>query len=327
MKRFISYVLAAVMVVSVFGVVSPATAEKLRIGAHRALMGSWEVVAHKMGYFKDEGLEYTFTYFKQGKLMRNAIIQDNLDVGTTGFSPFVTAVSKGAKVTGIAVTANICGTQYIMVPTDSEAKSVRDLKGTTFAVKKGTSVDFAFKSYILPKNGLTEKDLNWLSVLSTERVAALASGSAQGAIIGDPQAEIALQKGLVRKLEDFCAYDKTRMMHIGNPKTLEAHPELYEKYFRAWVRAHKLLKEDPETYAKVYTAALQEVGDKAEYEIILPVVKRLKAEPPITDEVRSYLTDMAQKQQALGWIKQVPDFKHGEALDDSIYRKATGPLN
>ena len=105
MKRFLGCFLGVIFAAGLLTAGTPAEAAKLRIGAHRALMGSWEVVAHNMGYWKDEGLDYTFQYFKQGKLMRNAVIQDNLDTGTTGFSPFTTALSKGANVTAIGVTA------------------------------------------------------------------------------------------------------------------------------------------------------------------------------------------------------------------------------
>ncbi len=333
MKQFIGYVLVGLFLVGLPVTNSQVEAQKLRIGAHRALMGSFEVVADRKGYWKQEGLEYTFTYFKQGKLMRNAIIQGNLDTGTTGFSPFTTAISKGAKVAAIGVTANICGIQYIMVPVNSKVKTVADLKGTTFANKKGTSTDFAFQSYVLPKYGLKSSDINLLSVKTTERIAAIAAGSAQGGIVGDPQAEIAIQKGLVRKLEDLCAYDKTRMMHIGNPKTLKEHPELYEKYFRGWLKAHKLLKKNPEEYARVYHKALIEVGDKAEIKIIRAVVKRLKSEPLLTAEVGKYLNNMADKQVKLGWIKSHPDFTKSKLLNDSILRKVAkevgwkGPAN
>ncbi len=226
MRRFISSVLVVVLGIGLLVVSSPAEAKKLRIGAHRALMGSYEVVAHRMGYWKAEGLEYTFQYFKQGKLMRNAIIQGNLDTGTTGFSPFTTAVSKGANVTAIGVTANICGIAHIVVPVDSKIKSPAEFKGTVFANKKGTSTDFAFQSYVLPKYGLKSSDVTLLSVVTTDRISALLTGSAQAALVGDPQYEIALQKGLIRELETLCSYDKTRMMHIGNPKTLKNHPDL-----------------------------------------------------------------------------------------------------
>ena len=321
MKRLLSAMLIAAAVVGMVALSSPAEAEQLRIGAHRALMGSFEVIAHRLGYWKDEGLDYTFQYFKQGKLMRNAIIQGNLDTGTTGFSPFTTAVSKGAQVTAIGVTANICHTQHIVIPVDSKITSIKEFKGTIFANKKGTSTDFAFQSYVLPHYGLQSSDVQLLSVNATDRIAAVVSGSAQAAMVGDPQAEIAMQKGLVKSMETLCEYDKTRMMHIGNPQTLKAHPELYEKYFKGWLKAHKLLQEDPEQYAKVYTEALQEVGDKAEYDVILPVVKRLRTELYISDEVKSYLNDMAEKQSQLGWIKSHPDFTKSEALDDSILRK------
>ncbi|MBI3025509.1 MAG: hypothetical protein HYY66_07530, partial [Candidatus Tectomicrobia bacterium] len=127
--------------------------------------------------------------------------------------------------------------------------------------------------------------------------------------------------GLVRFLEDFCAYDSTRMMHAGNPMTLRSSPGAYEKYFRGWLRAHELKKKDPEKYARVYTGALAETGDKGEYPVVLAVVKRLRSEPAITPEVKAYMVDMAEKQKKLGWIKTVPRFDRGVAVDGSIFDK------
>jgi ABC-type nitrate/sulfonate/bicarbonate transport system substrate-binding protein len=322
MKRLMSIFIGFVMA---FGLLAAAAtvdaASTFRIGAHRSLWGSYEVIADRMGYWKKEGLKYKVGYYKQGKLMRNAIIQGNLDTGTTGFSPFTTAISKGGKVQAIGVTANICHATMIVVPVKSKAKRLKDLTGKVFANNKGTSTDFAFQSYVIPAHGLKSKDFPLLSVRATERIAALLSGSAGAAMVGEPQAEIAIQKGLVRKLEDLCKYDKTRMMHIGNPGTIKSNPELYEKYFRGWLKAHKLLKDDPETYAKVYTKALNEVGDKASLKIILPVVKKLKTEVFLTAEVKSYLNDMGDKQIKLGWIKKHPDFTKSKFVDDSILRK------
>jgi NitT/TauT family transport system substrate-binding protein len=301
------------------------SAEKFRIGIHRAIMGSFDVIADRKGYWKEEGLDYTVQYFKQGKLMRNAVIQGNLDTGTTGFSPFVTAVSKGAKVTGIAVTTEICATSgRIMVPVKSDIKSVKDLKGKRFATLDGTSTDIAFRSKALPRYGLKISDLKWLNVVATDRVAAIVSGNADAALIGDPQAEIAVQKGLVRELENLCEYDRTRMMHIGNPQTLAASPAQFEKYFRGWLKAHKLLKENPEEYAKIYHAALLEVGDKAEYPVILSIIKRLPSAPLFSDLTRKDLQDIAKVQVKLGYIKSHPDFTKGVMQDDSIARKIAG---
>ncbi len=70
-------------------VLPAAEAAKLRHGVHRSVNGAPDVVAHRLGYFKKFGLEYTMEYFKQGKVMRNAVIQNNLDTaGGVGFSPF-----------------------------------------------------------------------------------------------------------------------------------------------------------------------------------------------------------------------------------------------
>ena len=322
MKRLVGFALAAAFVVGTFVVVAPAESATLRIGAHRSMWGSFEIIADRMDYWKKEGLKYKVGHFKQGKLMRNAIIQNNLDTGTTGFSPFTTAISKGAKITAIGVTANICGMVAIIVPAKSKAKSLKDLKGSVFANKKGTSTDFAFQFYVVPAHGLKRSDFPLLSVRTTERIAALVSGAAQAAMVGEPQGEIAREKGLIRYLENLCKYDNTRMMHVGNPQTLKKHPDLYYRYFRGWLKAHQLLKNDPGTYAKVYTKALQEVGDKAKESTTLKVVKKLKTEVFLSDEVKKYLNDMGDKQIQLGWIKSRPDFTKSPHLDDSILRRA-----
>ena len=63
MKRLVGFALAAAFVASTFVVATPAESAKLRIGAHRALMGSFEVISHRMGYWKKEGLKYTMSHF------------------------------------------------------------------------------------------------------------------------------------------------------------------------------------------------------------------------------------------------------------------------
>jgi ABC-type nitrate/sulfonate/bicarbonate transport system substrate-binding protein len=305
MKRFGVGLVVAVLAVVFLAPSMPGPAaaaekpEKLRIGIHRAIMGSYDVVADRKGFWKEQGLDYTVQYFKQGKLMTNAVIQGNLDTGTTG---------------------------RIIVPVNSPAKSVKDLKGVTFATLEGTSTDFAFRTQVLPRYGLKQEDLKWLNIVETDRIAAIVSGNAQAALNSDPQAEIAIQKGLVRELENLCEYDRTRMMHIGNPATMKANPQLYEKYFRGWLKAHRLLKDNPEAFARVYHEALLEVGDKAEYEVILTIVKRLPSAPLFTDVARQDLQDMAKGQVQLGYIKDHPDFTKGAMMDDSILRKVIGVL-
>jgi ABC-type nitrate/sulfonate/bicarbonate transport system substrate-binding protein len=328
MKRFTAILIGAVMAAGLLGVaVTADAAPTLRIGAHRSLWGSFEVIADRMGYWKKEGLKYKVGYYKQGKLMRNAIIQGNLDTGTTGFSPYTTAISKGAKVQAIGVTANICAAVNIVVPVKSKAKTLADVKGLVFANKKGTSTDFAFQSYVIPAYGLKSSDFPLLSVRATERIAALISGAAGAALVGEPQTTIAVQKGLVRRLENLCKYDQTRMMHIGNPVTIKKNPELYVKYFRGWLRAHKLLKNDSLKYAKVYTEALNEVGDKAKLSYMKSVVKKLKTDVFISMATKEYLNDMAGKQKKLGWIKKYPDFTKISLVDDSILRKVAKEMN
>lgn len=311
----------------ILGFFSGASAASLRLGVHRSVNGAADIVAHRLGYFKKAGLDYTINFFKQGKVMRNAVIQDNLDLaGGVGFSPFTLAVSKGAKIVGIAKSGDICEMARILVKKDSTAKTLKDLKGQSIATSKGTSFDFALKMYALPKLGLKENDFQWQSLKGAARINAVIAGSSHAGVGIDPQAEIAEQKGHVRTLENFCKYDTVSAIVVGNPQTLKSQLGLYEKYFSGWLQAHELRKKSPEKFAKVYTAGLQEIGVKAKLPIILTVIKRMRVDPYISQKVRVYLNDMGDKQKQLGWIKSHPDFRKKTFLDDSALRKAASRL-
>lgn len=327
MKRFPIFFIATAFLIGSLAIHLPADAAKLRLGVHRSVNGAPDIVAHRLGYYKKAGLEYTMKFFKQGKPMRNAVIQNNLDLaGGVGFSPFSLAVSKGGQVVGIAKAGDICEMAKILVKPNSKAKSLKDLKGQFFATSKGTSFDFALKMYGLPKIGMSEKDLKWMSLKGAARIQAVVSGNAAAGVGVDPQSEILERQGKVRVLENFCKYDTVSAMVVGNPQTLKKNPDLYVKYFTGWLQAHELRKKNPEKYAKVYTDGLQEIGWKAKYPVILAVIKRVRAVPFITKKVRAYLNDMADKQVKLGWIKRHPDFATTDKLNDSALRKAAAKL-
>ena len=214
----------------------------------------------------------------------------------------------------------------ILVKPGSKAKSLKDLKGQYFATSKGTSFDFALKMYGLPKIGMSEKDLKWMSLKGAARVQAVISGNAAAGVGIDPLSGILERREKVRVLENFCKYDTVSAMMISNPVTLKKHPGLFVNYFKAWLTAHELRKNNLEKFAKVYTAGLQEIGWKAKYPVILAVIKRVRAVPFITKKVRAYLNDMADKQVKLGWIKSHPDYLTIKKLNDSALRKAAAEL-
>jgi len=102
---------------------------------------------------------------------------------------------------------------------------------------------------------------------------------------------------------------------------------MYVKYFRGWLKAHQLFKNDLDTYAKVYLRDLKEVGAKTSLHLVKTTLKGLKSQVFITPEVKTYLNDMGDKQKSLGWIKSRPDFRKSKWIDDSLLRKAAKSLN
>ena len=102
-KINLSVLVIVAFVVSFMHTAKPADAKTFRIGHHRAVMGSVGAVANRMGYFdKTFGKgNYTVKQFPQGKLMRQAILANSLDVGGAADRAFLSAISKKAKVKGI----------------------------------------------------------------------------------------------------------------------------------------------------------------------------------------------------------------------------------
>lgn len=293
-----------------------------RIGYHRALFGSANVVAWKKGWFDEVGLKYTIHPFAQGKLMRQAILANSLDVGTTGFRPFVTAIAKGGKLKGIAVTSYLCGITRLLVRKDSPIKSMADLKGKRIAFGKATSVGFSFEHFMLPSVGLKLEDLVAINTVTTERIPALVSRSADVAIVIDPMGAEAIDRGIARSIADFCPYDKAAMMHIGNPRTIKSHPELFVKYLKAWLRAKEYARTNPDDFARTYWEELRSKGSRIKLSVLQEALGRLDWSSPVTDEAITLMNRMAVILKKQGKIKRVPDFKGGEGLELSLLKEA-----
>jgi ABC-type nitrate/sulfonate/bicarbonate transport system substrate-binding protein len=298
-------------------------AATFRIGAHKFAWGSWDVVADRLGYFKEAGLkDYRMKVFKSGKDMRNAIIQNNIDIGTVGAIPFIISLSKGAKMTAVAATARVCGVMHISVIPKSKAKEFQGLKGVTFALAKGSSTHFAIQNYAIPRSGLKVSDINWLNKKSTDRVLSIVAGNAQAALLGDPTFEVARRKGIVREVENLCKYDPIWSLHTANPASLRRSQNQFVSYLKGWRKAKSLHRSDPGKFAEVYTKYLQEMGSKSDKKLILAIMNRLYAPEELSAKVRGNLNRLAGDLKKAGRIKRIPDLKGEDVLNNSVYEKA-----
>jgi ABC-type nitrate/sulfonate/bicarbonate transport system substrate-binding protein len=305
----------------------PRAAEQpvFRIGTHVSTFGSMDEVADKKGYFAEAFGKggYNVKVFAQGKLMLEALLANSLDTGFTAARPYVTIIAKHGRVDGIGVNALICKTQSIVVAADSPLRSLKDLRGKKVGTKIGSSENFILTNVLFPSVGIKPGEWTPVNLDNTDRVPSVRAKSVDAAEVEDPTLSLSEVNGWVRRLiPDMCPYDNTPMIQIGNPQTLKAHPELFRKYFEALLKAHRFLRENPDEYARIYTAALNERGAKFEYKVVRKLIDGVTLHPQVDASIVKYLTDMAKDLHAKNEIPRVPDFAKGESFDTKFIDQA-----
>ena len=269
-----TFVLMAAMALTLALAGSAAQAAyKLRIGHHRQVFGSVDIVAWKKGYF-DQTLSkgnYSLHRFAQGKLMAQAILGRSIDTGRVAARPYVSLIGKKTKsLTAIGVMSYWCKSNAIMTRADSKFTKLQELKGRQLITGKATSTYYGFTHFILPAYGMSEKDYRVINSTTTERIPALVAKSVQFAIVQEPASSIAESKGLTKRLKlvDWCKYDDPPFVIGADPRSVKNHPKVITNYLRGWLRGVKLYKNNFKEFAKIFHAHLASKGRKADIGVI-----------------------------------------------------------
>ncbi len=94
-------------------------------------------------------------------------------------------------------------------------------------------------------------------------------------------------------------------------------------YLRGWLRAVKLMKDDPQKAAEVYLEEQKSVGRDVPFAVVDKALRRIKWEPEITRDIEKYLVDQAKDLTTgagEGRLKSVPDI--AKALNRDLLKKA-----
>lgn len=148
--------------------------------------GSFIASAHLRGVleqeFKKDGIKVTWLFFPgAGPATNEALANGKVDFAAQGDLPSIVGRSTGLK-TKLILGGGRFGPVYVVVPSDSKAKTIADLKGKKFANFKGTNGQIVL-ARVLAKNGLTERDLRVINQDSYSSRTALATGDIDGTII------------------------------------------------------------------------------------------------------------------------------------------------
>ncbi len=322
--------LAAVALIALLLVVvgvTPAVSQKpmtIRIGVHTSIMGAPDVIAIRQGYFKQEGLNPEWRRFALGKDGRDAMIAGAIDINATAPVPFLIGLERGVPYVAIGVNSHFCGSNQLVVLKSSDLNNVAQLKGKRIGLPKGTITEFIFQSKIAPSHGLKPGDYQIANIPDAkDRVPSMVAKAVDMTALGDPFVAVAEQEGVIRILEDFCKYDPLPFMMTATTKIVQENPDAVVAYLRGWLRAIKLLKEEPEKAAQVYLDDLKSQGKELALPVLDKALRRMRWEPEITPAMDKYLLEMAKDMVAAtsgDRLKAVPDLAKG--VNKELMKKA-----
>jgi sulfonate transport system substrate-binding protein len=153
------------------------------------------------GLLGDLPYKIEWSTFTSGPPELEAISAGGVHIGRVGNTPPIFAVAANAKIAIVAGSQGNVTSDAILVPKDSPIKSVKDLRGKTIGVSKGSSAHGQVL-YNLRKYGLSTKDVKLSFLQPADAYGAFNQHQIDAWAVWDPYTSQALLDSDARKLVD-----------------------------------------------------------------------------------------------------------------------------
>ncbi len=158
----------------------------LRVGDQK---GGTQAILTAAGQLDDLPYRVEFSTFTSGPPQIEALNAGQIDVAVTGNTPPVFGAAAGARASVVSAYANDGEGDQILVPGDSDVRSVADLAGKKVLVAKGTSAH-GHLLLQLRKAGISPEDVEFVFLQPAEAGSAFSRGDADAWAIWDPYTAI-----------------------------------------------------------------------------------------------------------------------------------------
>lgn len=132
-----------------------------------------------------QGITVKWAEFPAGPQLLEGLNVGSIDFGTVGEAPPIFAQAAGADLVYVANQPPAPTAEAVIVPKDSQIKTVADLKGKKIALNKGSNVHFLLVK-LLEKAGLKYADVQVIFLPPADARAAFERGSVDAWVIWDP---------------------------------------------------------------------------------------------------------------------------------------------
>lgn len=322
--------------------VSDSGVTHLRFAYHGNLCGAPIYMAIENGYFADENIELEQVTVDAAHV-GEAIGADQVDVGMELLGKMLQPIENGLPIkftTGVHT-----GCQKLLVPGDSDIKTVADLKGKNIGVPGLADAGTLITKRSLNAEGIDISDGSsevTLTVFSRNDLAqALQNKAVDAIVLGDPQAAVAQdQYGLTALIDtatDPEYKDEYCCAAFVTSKLAEENPKAAAAFTRAVQKASQWVQENPDETAKIITEKEYVSGD---VDFCAQILKTYNYKPSVQGGYDA-LKQNAEELTQIGVLKEgtdatkfadnayiffddVPDAPESDASTDTATESAKG---
>ncbi|MDR1625276.1 MAG: ABC transporter substrate-binding protein [Spirochaetia bacterium] len=225
-------------------------------------------IAAEKGYYEEEKLKWEKYNVEPGTLMQ-LLTNGQVDAGYNLLATLIQPLGNGLDIK--IPLALHTGCVKVLVPVDSDIKSVADLKG-----KKIGTDGLATSSTVIPQRYLAElgykvtgdnADVEFVVYPSAELPLALEKGLVDAIGLGDPRAQIIQNEGKARVIINSATDDylKNEFCCVTPLRTefAQKHPDLAARFVRAIQKGAKFVQDNPDETARILSEKKYVAGDPA----------------------------------------------------------------
>ena len=269
------------------------------------------------GFFEAEGLKFEMVK-ADATHMAEAIGSGQVDAGFGLLGKYLQPIDNGLD---IKVTAGIhTGCTKLLVPQNSDIKSVADLKGK----KVGTGGLGAAGTIITRRSlyhaglnaSLDNSDVEFVVYSESDLAQALQKGAIDAIVLGDPKASIAERDYNLKTIIDTAKDDEYKneycCISFVTGDVAKNHPEVAEKFTRAIMKASQWVENNKEETAKIQVEKNWVAGNAQFNAQVLSTYNYKPALEGGYEALKTTVPDL----QAIGLIS--PDRNSSEFIENAV---------
>lgn len=289
----------------------------LKIAYNNSLCEAPIQMGVEKGFFEAEGLKFEMVKADAAH-MAEAIGSGQVDAGFGLLGKYLQPIDNGLD---IKVTAGIhTGCTKLLVPQNSDIKSVADLKGK----KVGTGGLSAAGTIITRRSlyhaglnaSLDNSDVEFVVYSESDLAQALQKGAIDAIVLGDPKASIAERDYNLKTIIDTAKDDEYKneycCISFVTGDVAKNHPEVAEKFTRAIMKASQWVENNKEETAKIQVEKNWVAGNAQFNAQVLSTYNYKPALEGGYEALKTTVPDL----QAIGLIS--PDRNSSEFIENAV---------